>query len=275
MQKIEFAQVRDFGALLNATFEFIKQNYKILFKSIIFIAGPFILLAGIFGGIYQSTMFSFDLEPEVQEFAIPFLLDMLFMVLAYLAIGVVAYSFILLYLEKPVEEIDVDDIWQKGKSIIWILIITGILYTLLVALGFVLIIIPGIYLLVMLSPIYMIRLIEGKSFTEAVSRSANLISGKWWFTFGFLIVLGIIQGFLGFVFYIPMYIITFISMFAGMDGSSPGAVSEITLIIGSIISSFGIIFYVISIIGISFHYFNLVEQKDAPGLMKKIEELEQ
>jgi len=54
VQKIELRKTRDFSAKINITFDFIRQNFKILAKSIIYISGPFILVEGLFMGIYQQ-----------------------------------------------------------------------------------------------------------------------------------------------------------------------------------------------------------------------------
>jgi ACR3 family arsenite efflux pump ArsB len=90
--KIELRKVRDFGGLLNVTFDFIKQNFKLLFKSNLLIAAPFILLAGVFMGIYQSSLFNFSTNPDLEKIGIPFLFAMLFMMLSYLVITIVTYS---------------------------------------------------------------------------------------------------------------------------------------------------------------------------------------
>ncbi len=54
VQKIELRKTRDFSAKINITFEFMRQNFRILAKSIIYIGGPFILVEGVFMGMYQQ-----------------------------------------------------------------------------------------------------------------------------------------------------------------------------------------------------------------------------
>ncbi|HEY6436419.1 MAG TPA: hypothetical protein VIY47_07500, partial [Ignavibacteriaceae bacterium] len=95
--KIEFRKVRDFGGLLNVTFDYIKKNFKVLFKSNLFISAPAILLAGVFLGIYQSSMFNFGSISEIERIGFPFLLSMFFMMLAYLIIMAVTYSHLIVY----------------------------------------------------------------------------------------------------------------------------------------------------------------------------------
>jgi hypothetical protein len=270
--KIEFRKVRDFGQLLGVTFDYIKQNFKVLFKSSLLIGAPFILLAGVFMGLYQSLIFNFKLQPELERFAIPFLFAMFFMMLSYLVITVVTYSHLILYKESEPANIEIDDVWQIVKRNFWMILFTGIGYTVLVFIGFVFLIIPGIYLSIALSLIFIIRLEEKLYFFDAVRRCTKIISGNWWFTFGLIIVVGMIQGFLGFILYVPNYIVTIFLAFAGVD-SSTGDTGRVLYIISSIIASLGVLLYSISTIAIAFQYYNLVERKEAPGLMEQIEEI--
>ena len=108
---------------------------------------------------------------------------------------------------------------------------------------------------------------------DAMSRCFYLIKNKWWFTFGLLFVLGLIQGFMGFLFQIPQYIAMFFVAFNSFDGSGINSTTEIILMVTTIISSLNLLFYSISFVGIAFHYFSLVEQKEAKGLLNKIESI--
>lgn len=270
--KIEFRKVRDFGALLGVTFDYIKQNFKLLFKSNLLIGSPFILLAGVFMGIYQSSIFNFRVQPEIEQFAIPFLFSMFFMMLSYLVIIIVTYSHLILYKNSEAGNFDIDDVWQNVKRNFWMILFTGIGYSILSFIGFVFLIVPGIYLSIALSIIFIVRLEERLNFFEAVSRCIKIVSGNWWFTFGIIIVVGMIQGFLGFILYVPNYIVTIFLAFAGVD-SNTGDLGRVLYIISSIIATFGVLLYSISTIAIAFQYYNLVERKEAPGLVQQIEEI--
>ena len=57
---IEFRQARGFSDILDATFAFIGQNFKKLGKDLLFIAGPFVLLATFLGLYLQVQTFDFD-----------------------------------------------------------------------------------------------------------------------------------------------------------------------------------------------------------------------
>jgi len=273
LKQIELQKVRDFGALIGVTFEFIRQNFKLLLKSGVFIVGPFILLAGIFMGMYQSAVLNFKNATTLNSIGLPFIAYMLFVTIAVLLLNVVVYSFIILYEEKGIGNFDLNDIWEKTKSKFWMLLFTGIGYAFFVVLGVVFLIIPGIYLAVTLSLIYMIRLKEGIGFFSAFDRCTKLISKNWWFTFGFIIVIGLIQGFISFIFYIPNYIAIFALTLSGYKNPGQSSPGHIIFIITSVISSLNILLYMISVIGIAFHYYNLVERKEASSLLERIDSI--
>ncbi len=65
----------------------------------------------------------------------------------------------------------------------------------------------------------------------------------------------------------------FFVAFNSAEGNATSSTTEIIFIVTTIISSLNFIFYSISLIGIAFHYFSLVEQKEAKGLLDKIESI--
>ena len=86
-------------------------------------------------------------------------------------------------------------------SLLWLSIIA----TILIVIGFILIVLPGIWLLVAFSVAVPVLMLEGLRGWSALSRSFNLVRGRWWATFGrllsvllmyivALIVIGIIAG---------------------------------------------------------------------------------
>jgi len=271
--QIEMRKVRDFGAIISVTFEFIRQNFKLLFKSCLFIAGPFIFMSGIFLGMYQSAILNFKNTPNLNDLGLPFLAYVFFAMLAGVVLYVVVYSFIMLYEERGVGNFELNDIWMKVKSNFWMIIITGIGYAFFVVGGMVFLIIPGVYLAVTLSLIFIVRLKEGLGFFAAFDRCTKLISKNWWFTFGLIIVIGLIQGFIGFIFYIPNYIVMVAMIFSGLNNPNQGSSGNIIFIITSIIASLNFLLYAISVVGITFHYYNLVERKEAPSLLEKIDSI--
>ncbi len=270
---IEFRKLRDFGELINVTFEFLKQNLKNLALSILFIVGPAALLSGIIGGLYNSTNIN-NISISAIRFSYNWPLFLLYyfcLLLTFHLLITVTYSYLYLYFEKDVLEIKVDDVFQKTKQLFFPFMGTSIGVFFAIIIGTLLFVIPGIYLSITLSTIYAVKMIEHKGFFDSFERCRYLIKDNWWFTFGLILIFAVIQYFFSFILRVPMTIASFIGMLHTLNKGS--GVSETIVMISSILYMFSFFFYTIGIIGITFHYFNLVEQKEARGLMQKIESI--
>ncbi len=79
---------------------------------------------------------------------------------------------------------------------IWVL---GLLVGVIVLLGLIALIVPGIILAIMLCLAIPVLLIEGKGITESMTRSRKLVGGRWLKTFAFFFVLGVIVAVIGII----------------------------------------------------------------------------
>jgi hypothetical protein len=278
--KIIFAKARDFSEKLNDTFSFLRQNFKNLATAVLFVAGPFTLVGGIFLGLYQSQVFKSatvkytSLSARFQNiFGMEYMLGVLFSMISLCIVAIVVNEYIRLYNEDQTENFQWQDVVPRVKSEILPIFLYGIGYTIIVALGFMLFIIPGIYMSVALSFLFYVKMNEGKGFFESVSRCFNLIKNNWWATTGLIIVLSIIQGLLSFIFQIPAVISGIVMGIQGLKNETSSG-SEIFLVVSTIISTVGTqLLYVVSFVGIVMQYYNLVEEKDSTGLLSRIDSI--
>jgi hypothetical protein len=91
-------------------------------------------------------------------------------------------------------EVDVKASYEYAFSRLWGLIGLAILIALVVGVGFILLVIPGIIFLVFLAVAVPAFIIERLGVTESMSRSWKLVSGSWWHVLGVIVVAGIIAG---------------------------------------------------------------------------------
>jgi L-cystine uptake protein TcyP (sodium:dicarboxylate symporter family) len=90
--------------------------------------------------------------------------------------------------------VDVGASYRYALSRLGGLIILALLYAIIVAVGFILLIIPGIIFGVFLAVAMPSFIVERKSASEALSRSWNLVSGSFWHTLGVIVVAFILAG---------------------------------------------------------------------------------
>ncbi|HLB40094.1 MAG TPA: hypothetical protein VJM84_06535 [Actinomycetota bacterium] len=90
--------------------------------------------------------------------------------------------------------VDVKASYRYALSRLWGLIGLSLLIALVVGVGFILLIIPGVIFLVFLAVAVPAFIIERTGATASMSRSWKLVSGQWWHTLGVIVVAGIIAG---------------------------------------------------------------------------------
>ncbi|MDX1629717.1 MAG: hypothetical protein R3345_13515, partial [Fulvivirga sp.] len=153
--KIELHQARDFGKKLNATIEFIKENFKPLFKSMLYISGPFIALGSllfiqVFSGFFRIIINETQgVDPTPDNFismAAYGLGGFIFLLLGGTALIATVHEYIILYEKKGAHTFSVDDVWQKVKKSFFSVLGTMLVYALILAGGYTLIIVPTVFL---------------------------------------------------------------------------------------------------------------------------------
>lgn len=256
---IEFHQARDFSKKMNVTFEFIRQNFKGLGKSILFIAGPSVLIAAMLIGSFMGDVMTLTQASALnsmgpggmQEYflSVSFWLSMLLIMVFFLLSTVMSLAtinnYIILYGEKRSNNIEVHEVWERVRDTFWMYLGSAILFGIMGMVMYAVLLVPIIlladsgmpWLLVFFVPVlicammylffgsiltFFIRGYEKIGFFQAVGRSLRLVTGKWWSTFGLFFILYLIMYFSSIVFMIPFYIVNFISMMHQVETGSVG-----------------------------------------------------
>lgn len=225
----------------------------------------------------------------------------LFMFASGVVIISVVYNYMLTYEAKKSTAIEVSEIWERVRNTLpmylstvflyWLMLLAAYLLVVLLIVGAAaispflaflvgaVVIIGLLYAVISLSILFFIRAYEKISFFEAVSRAFFLIRDKWWSTFGLLFILGLVQSTISSVFFIPWYINLIITMMHSIDGSPLQEPSVFSQFINNVFMTLyfivSFLLYSLPLIALAFQYLNLVELKEAKGLLSKIETLGQ
>jgi hypothetical protein len=288
---IKFYKLRDFGAKMNATVEFLRENIGRLFLNLLFIAGPLALLLSLLFGNIMGSMFDLSRIENQGDAASVFgflggnyLLMMFISWLAVSMIVTITYTYIRLYNEGVAKETAITDVLRLALKKYGGILLVGFMVTTVTILGAFFFLIPGIFLGITLSLAYPIYMFEDVSAGEAFSRSFKLIKEKWWSTFGLLIISCIMAYVVQLVFSIPMMAVYFTNIFTLMEDvqrnpDNASAVFEMFsstyMTVAMTISMIGsYLTYSIPLIALGFQYSNLVERNEGRGLMNEIEDFD-
>jgi hypothetical protein len=288
--RINFKKERDFGDLFNATFNFITQEYKRLATAILYIVVPWLLLAAIAMSVYSLK--SQELTQSIAEtqtgtpdpFAVFSVMGALW---GYIAIALIisliataillgtVYSYVKLYIQNNPEGFTIFDVWQQAKKHFLTFTVATFLIGLVVGIGFVFCLIPGIYLGVALSIVLCIMIFEEKDFSSAFGRSIRLINKNWWQTFAVIIIATIILYVLMIFISLPSMLFSLKSVLTNVKSGQPitNNLSIGYYIFSTITQTLTQILLVIPILLSAFIYYSIVEKVEKLSLMTKIAQI--
>jgi hypothetical protein len=310
---IEYHHTRDFSRKMNATFEFIRQNFKSLGKSILLIAGPPLVVASLIIATFMSEFLAMTKaaatnagNSEVFEtyfMSVNFWLQVILMFSLFLLSSIMSIAtvnnYIILYEEKQTNNIDVSDVWKRVRETFWMYFWTTLIFFLLAVLATFVLALPigllaaispflivlgvlamccaGVYLMFSVSLTYIVRAYEKKGFFESLARSFRLVRDKWWSTFGIIFLLYIVMATISYIFMIPWYVVTLTSELhnTSTEMLDQSAMTWSTMVLFTFYYLAQMVLGALPNIGIAFQYFNLVEMKEAKGLLGKIDTLGQ
>ncbi|MBN2612010.1 MAG: hypothetical protein JXB00_10685 [Bacteroidales bacterium] len=288
---INFRRERDFGEVFGATFDFIRQEFKKFGTVILYYVLPFLVISALLMILaqynYKNVFSSISGSPEAVfsffgDMFLYWLLLMLSVLLTQTMIISATYSYVSLYVKKGRDGFTIPDVWEKMKGFILPVLGTNFVVGLIVIIGFVACLIPGIYLGVSLSIIFAALIIEEKGFGSAFSRSFELTKQNWWMTLLIVFIATLLVYILALIIQIPAMAIGIGSFWTTIQESianqgkmvDPSSFFNTTYIIVTSISNVLVyIIYIVPNLILSFWYFSLLETKEKPSLMEKIEKI--
>lgn len=303
-EKINFRQVRDFGEVFNVSVKFFRQNFKLFFQSLIFIAGPFILISAIAGAFYQSNaanLFSFTRTGSsdiFSQFGWTYFVFIIAAVIANIMLLGTVFGFMINYMEKGPDGFSVNDVVRTVvKNIgnilsvffillfltIIVLTLSGVIVYFIASAVPVLGVILGIALffgvLILFPPlmwqlsiVYLVKMQEKGNVFKALNHTGKVMRGNFWWTWVIMVCAVLAVGIISFVFALPQAVYSMVLMFSHIKDAS-GETSIPFIIVATICTFCSTILYSALYVISAFHYYSLSEQKDGIGLMERIDEI--
>jgi len=131
----------------------------------------------------NGTLYSFSGQGTGSVIVVV-LASFLVAVATYIATGAVFEALISAYLGRPTTwRSSLAHAQTRAASLIWLAVLT----TVFVMIGFILLVLPGIWLLVAISVAVPALMFEGVGGFAAMKRSMELVDGRWWATLGRLL----------------------------------------------------------------------------------------
>jgi hypothetical protein len=196
---------------LSGPISLIKQSFQIFFEKknlVYFLKIYAILIPFSIFSLYQNSLININttnlglnevsllLSKYGWLLGVGVIINLAYLVVSFWvsASGVVAVSGALTGTSMPVREV-FSSAWKR----LWPFSLLSILMGLIIGLGFILLIIPGIIFMVWFHFSSFELITKGKGIKDSLSGSKNLVAGKFWAVLGRLIVLGLLSALAGLI----------------------------------------------------------------------------
>lgn len=209
-QKIKLFGSRDFSGNFDMTLNFLKQNYLSILKGMLVLIPVYLIIsyltpttasltpsADMYGGAFSTFM---------SIFTINFVIAYILIIIVSLATFLYITSYMALYAKSPDGIVKSADVWSKVAKAFLPILGASIIFGILVSIGFILCIIPGIIVYVYLGFYCYVYVSEEKGVIDSFYRSYELVTNNWWVTFGYGFVFLLVVSIIGGIFSVPAYL---------------------------------------------------------------------
>jgi hypothetical protein len=308
VNRIEFYKNRSIGERFSAAIDFLKQNWKVLYKNIIFGGLPLALILAYFLARQQSYTsssflgslsgsFSSGIAGIIINMALLYIFMFLNIIYLYSMTGAILLHYDRNKLTETTGWSDLQTTFFQlaGKTVLISLVVfipVVIIVTLVAAIfGFsfsafspggaqalsVLVLVLVIFLfigaLIALAPpltiIYYPAYFSGKSIMESVKIAFKLGFQNWGSLFVAILLVGLVSMIISVIFSMPLQLTSYLSMFAKIN------VSFIVSYILGILSAAGtLLLYPVMFLIFAFQYFSIVEKEEGISLQSQVSDFE-
>ena len=300
-KKIDLFRRRTFGEKLNATFDFVRENFRPLFKYMTYLLLPLALVVGFCMDSFMDSYLGILGQTVGEGVEAPvdagYVLKMLAFVVGSMLMGIVAgsmvFSLLRLYNEREerlqgISFVDIrPELWRNVKRCLWqilgAIVVMTVFLLVMAALGVVslytlIITIPALLVsilpMMLWSPAY---LLEDLSLWASLKKAMRLGFQTWGGIFGILLVIGILVNVFSTIVMLPFFIVSAFKelLFPAENGGSPVWMDFIVYLSSVLMMYSSMMLSSLSTIGLSYQYGHACDKIDGVSIDHDIDRFEQ
>jgi hypothetical protein len=276
---IELRQQRDFSAVISTGFQFIRQNWRTLYRPLVFICLPIYLVASVLFGSFFRTMFTSARGGNIGGMMAgmgSMMIGYLLMAISILLLYTMVYEYMRFYMLNKGLAPTTGQLWKETGRQLPSYFVIALLAGIIASFGIILLFVGFIWLGIVFSMALPLRAFERADIGDCIGRSFKLIKGRWWMTFGLVVVLTVLITTIGYVIYLPFMLLTGFGAMSGMGGMhDPAAMGErmgwmmtLMMALGGVMS---VLLQPFVQVPIGLQALSLIEEKEGRGLLERVD----
>ena len=121
-----------------------------------------------------------------------------------------------------------------------------------------------------------LRAFERAEIGDCIGRSFKVIKGRWWMTFGLIVILTLLIGTISYIIYLPFVLITGFGTMSGMGGMhDPAAMGErmgvMMTVMTALMGVMSVLMQPFLQVPLALQALSLIEEKEGRGLMERVD----
>jgi hypothetical protein len=271
---MEMRRIRSMGEVINAAFSLFRERFTEIIRLFFICLFPVSLLLILVSSLLaQSLYVPVDTtagDPQFENIGFLFVVYLFFFIYLFYAL-----SFIIHYFRAIVEKEAIAPAMLVNRSVRTMLPLLGqtVLVSVIVMVGMLLFIIPGIYFAIALSLAPIALVLGDNSVIGSMNNSMKAVRGSWWTTLAFGLVLGLLIGLIFIILLIP----SFVLIALGVE-SDPGAGLNAGMMVLGLVSGIWFVvvmhlIYFVQYFAYGFYYLSQMEKKEAGAIAKEVNEI--
>lgn len=267
-----FHRRRDFGEIINVAFRFFVEEYARLRWPLLVIATPMALATNVASQVVERSFRDTYMQEVGRATGVLFFnygASPAFWVLLFIStlssilVSMAVYGYVLAREEQPDQPATLDRVWSWVESNLLRVLGASVGAALIVMIGLVSFLLPGLYLLPVFTLLPFVVMREDGTVAQAFGRCFTLIKGHWWETFGLLVIMML-------VYMISSGSITALVTLAMRRLQLTGY----WLVLGNtLVMLIGTFLIAPLYFAIAFQYYNLLDRKHGTGLLHQIDQI--
>jgi hypothetical protein len=277
VEYIELRRKRDFSEVISTGFQFVRQNWKTLYRPLVFIClPPYLLASFFFGNFFRTTMAAApgsDMANMAGTVGAMFL-GYVLMGLSMLLLYTMVYEYMRYYMMNRGLAPSMGDLWKESLKQLPTYFVVGLLAGLIAMFGLILLFVGALWLAIVFTMAFPLRAFERAEIGDCISRSFKLINGNWWRTFGLVLVLSLLISCVGYVVYLPFLLIFGFGSLSGMEdptayGARLGWMMTLMMLAGGVVN---VLLLPLLHVPVGLHALSLMEEKEGRGLLERVDQ---
>ncbi|MBP8823252.1 MAG: glycerophosphoryl diester phosphodiesterase membrane domain-containing protein [Flavobacteriales bacterium] len=275
LEYIELRQRRDFSAVISTGFQFIRQNWKTLYRPLVFLCLPLYIVASLFMGSFFRTIYANPGDPaavlgSMGGMSAGYLLMALSMLLMYTLV----FEYMRFYMLNRGLAPTLGELWKEASRQLIPYFVIGLLAGIIAMFGLLLLFFGALWLAIVFTMAMPLRAFERASIGDCIGRSFKLVKGHWWETFGLVLVLAMLIGFVSYFIYLPFLLLTGFGAMSGLEdpmqaGEQLGWMMTVFMLVAGVVN---VLLQPFLQVPIGLQALSLLEEKEGRGLLQRVDE---